>query len=85
VETGIQNQIAGPGKLATFREQVRIEAGLKQGMSEKTATRLREISEHDRTEKIANAKFVEWFGKQNITVEFLKQNSLHNTSDGLHY
>jgi hypothetical protein len=57
--------------LAPFREQVRAESDTKPKMSDKTAARLREINEHDRAEKIANTRFAEWFGKQNVTVEFL--------------
>lgn len=58
-------------RLAEFRAQVRAEAETKPGMSDKTAARLRQINDHDRTAKIANARFVEQFGKQNVTIELL--------------
>lgn len=66
-----QGLSAVPDKLAMFRAQIRAEAESKPKMSEQTAARLKEINEHDRTEKIANDKFVEWFNSKTVTVEFL--------------
>ena len=57
--------------LAVYRQQVAAENSLKPVMSEKAKAKLRNLTEHDKTEKAANAKFAAWFAQQDITVEFL--------------
>lgn len=58
-------------RLAAFRQQVKAEDESRPRMSDAAAARLRQINEHDRIAKAANATFSDWFAQQTVTVEFL--------------